>query len=116
MPAPVVLVHTSQDLLDATANLLSGAGQEVATYTSSLSAIGEIKSEGRLKVLVTCLVFPEGQPNGISLASMTLHHRPSAKIIFTARPDLVEHVDFGELLLSPVTAEQLAAAVRKALD
>lgn len=51
-------------------------------FSSSMSAMDA------LELLVTRVIFPEGQPNGVSLALMTKMKKPNVKILFAALPEL----------------------------
>ena len=75
-------------------------------FSSSMSAMDA------LELLVTRVIFPEGQPNGVSLALMTKMKKPNVKILFAALPETQEHTEgFGEFLPAPVDPADIVARV-----
>ena len=87
MPARVVVVHDEPDFIERTVAALRAAGHEVMAFTSSMSAIDALKHPQQIEVLVTRVIFPEGQPNGVSLALMTKMKKSSVKVLFAALPE-----------------------------
>ncbi len=81
-----------------------------------MAAIGALAAAERIELLVTRAVFPEGQPNGVSLARMARIRRPGVKILFVARPENQEHTEgVGEFLATPTTGLKLVEAVDRIL-
>ena len=66
--------------------------------------------------MITRVLFPEGQPNGIALVRMTRLKRPEVKVLFVARSDTQEHTEgLGEFLPAGVTASEIVKMVGKML-
>ena len=70
MPAQIVVVHDDQKFIERTVVALVDAGHEVVALASSMSAIEPLEAAQQIEVLITRVIFPEGQPNGVSLALM----------------------------------------------
>ena len=87
MPARVVVVHDEPDFIDRTVGALRAAGHDVMAFSSSMSAIDALEHAQQIEVLVTRVIFPDGQPNGVSLALMTRVKKPGVKILFAALPE-----------------------------
>ena len=68
MPARIVVVHDDQEFIDGTMAALVAAGHDVRAFTDTMSALKALERAQRVEVLVTPVVFPPGQPNGVSLA------------------------------------------------
>jgi hypothetical protein len=45
-------------------------------FTGSMEAIGAFEAAERIELLITRVVFPEGTPNGVSLARMAKVKKP----------------------------------------
>jgi hypothetical protein len=66
--------------------------------------------------LVTRTFYPQGRPNGISLALMARRKRPGIKIVFTSREEKERFTEgIGELVPHPVSLPALVEAVSRAL-
>ena len=102
MPARIVVVHDDPEFIERTVTALVSAGHDVRAFSSSMSAIEALEAAQRVEVLVTRVVFPDGQPNGVALALMAKVKKPGVKVLFAARPDMEEHTEgVGEFLPSP---------------
>ena len=67
-------------------------------------------------MLVTRVRFAPGKLHGIALARMVKLQRPEIKILFTALPELEEHIDAGDEFISlPVSMPALREAVDRLL-
>lgn len=118
MPAQVVLVHDDPDLTTSTVTALRQlvGDEKVALFTNSMSALNAFEAAERIDVLITRTEFPEGQPNGISLGLMARLKRPNVKILLLATVDTFNFTEgIGEVLVAPVTADAVAAKVRRML-
>jgi DNA-binding NtrC family response regulator len=78
MPASVVIVHDDPVFLDTAAAALRNAGHEVATFDDPMTALSELEAATSVEVLVTRVTFPEGTPNGISLALVKKRSAPTS--------------------------------------
>ena len=57
-----------------------------------------------IEVLITRVLFPEGQPNGVAFGLMARMKRPGIKVLFVDRRDTQEHTEgVGEFLPASVT-------------
>jgi CheY-like chemotaxis protein len=116
MPARIVVVHDDPEFVASTVAALRAAGHDVVAYTSSMSAIEALEAAQRIEVLITRVMFPEGQPNGISLARMALTKKVGVKILFAALPGTQEFTEgVGEFLPAPVEAADIVARVETML-
>ncbi len=86
MPASIVVVHDDPQFIELSVSALLDAGHDVRAFFSSMAAISVLEAPEQLELLVSRVVFPEGQPNGVSLARMARVKRPGVKILFVARP------------------------------
>jgi hypothetical protein len=74
--------------------------------------IDALEHAQQIEVLVTRINFPDGQPNGVSLAPMTRVKKPGVKILFAALPEPQEHTEgIGEFLPAPVDPADIVARV-----
>ena len=114
MPARAVVVQTDPDFLTTAAAALRAAGFHAAAFLDSMGALDALKSTQRIKVLITCIRFPVGAPNGVALARMAQMRRPDLRVLFTDMPDLVPLAEgLGEFLAIPATELDVASAVRR---
>ena len=116
MPARIVLAHDDPEFVHNTVTALRGVGYDVIAFADSMSALTALEAAQRVEVLITRVLFPEGQPNGVALGRMTRLKRPEVKVLFVARSDTQEHTEgLGEFLPSPDTASEIVETVRKML-
>ena len=81
-----------------------------------MSALFALEMAQRVEVLITCVLFPEGQPNGVALGLMARTKRPGIKVLFVERPDTQVHTDgVGEFLPVGVTTFEIVEMVGKML-
>jgi DNA-binding NtrC family response regulator len=105
----VATVHDKPEFLRDSALVLRSAGHEVLTFGDSMVALKELERGERLDVLVTRVTFPEGTPNGVSLAQVLRLKRLGLKVIFVARAEREEYTEgVGEMLPHPVDLTRLA--------
>jgi hypothetical protein len=82
-----------------------------------MAALSALEVAETIELLITGTRFPQGKPNGISLALITRRMRPNVKILFAAPPEDQEHADgLGEFLPAPVSIPYLIAVVRGLLN
>jgi hypothetical protein len=78
-----------------------------------MAALLALEGAESVELLITGMHFPEGKPNGISLALITRRMRPTVKILFAAPPEDQKHADgLGEFLPAPVSIPYLITIVR----
>ena len=65
MPARIVVAHDDAEFVDTTVMALRGAGR---MWRLSLTACLEFTQ--LIEVLITRVLFPEGQPNGVAFGLM----------------------------------------------
>lgn len=69
-----------------------------------------------MELLITCVQFPPGKPNGRSLALMARQKRPGVKLIFICEPGQEQHVtNLGPHLPPPVVVLKVAALAERLL-
>jgi DNA-binding NtrC family response regulator len=96
--------------------MLRDAGYDVASFRDSMSALGALEMAKRVELLVTCVHFPAGQPNGVALGRMTRVKRPDVQILFIAQPETEEHTEgIGEFLALSVSPSDIVDTVRQML-
>jgi DNA-binding NtrC family response regulator len=96
---------------------LVAAGHDVRAFTDTMSALKALERAQRVEVLVTRVVFPPGQPNGVSLALIARLKRPGVKVLFAAEHETREHTEgLGEFLPAPADPVEIAALVGKMLS
>ncbi len=117
IPADIVVVHDDPVFLDHMVSALRRTGHDVAGFSQTPAALDALEAAQRVKILITCMVFPEGTPHGVALGRMARLKRPGIKVLFIARADLASHAEgVGEVLAMPVTADEVVAKVRTMLD
>lgn len=116
MPARIVVVHDDASTLADLVNALSRAGYEVAGFSETMAALAAIEADERTAMLITRITFPEGMPHGVSLALMARVKKRGIQVLFLARPEMADQAaGVGEVLQTPVLAEDIVAKVRTML-
>jgi hypothetical protein len=81
-----------------------------------MEALGALEAAEGIELLITRVTFPEGTPNGVSLARMARMKKPAVGILFIARNENREHTEgVGEFLAVPVTGADLVAMADRIL-
>lgn len=112
MPASVVIVHDHPEFSEEATAALRSAGHDVVAFADPFKALEAIEAAHRLRVLVTRVTFPEGKPNGVSLALVARTKRPGLKVVFAANAQWEEHTEgIGELVPHPVDLPKLVETV-----
>jgi DNA-binding NtrC family response regulator len=112
MPARIVVVHDDPEFVENTRAALLAAGHDVRTFSDTMSALKALEAAQRLEVLITRVIFPAGQQNGVSLALMARRMRPGVKILFVALPETELHTEgVGEFLPAPSDPAEIVAMV-----
>jgi DNA-binding NtrC family response regulator len=116
MPARIVVVHDDDSFLSDVVRILQSAGYDVAGFSETTAALCALEAAERIEILITSIAFPEGMPHGVALARMTRTKRRGVKVLFIARPEVIEHAEgVGEIFVMPVTAEAVLAKVSEML-
>jgi|SRR5689334_9694996 len=117
MPARIVVVLNESGFADKTVSALQAQGQDALALTDPMTALDLLERAERLEVLVTCLDFPPGKPNGIALGLMATSKRPGIRVLFVGPAELQKHADgIGTFLTSPVTVSQVVEGVSRMLE
>ena len=115
MPGRVVVVHDGLDFAEQTATTLREiVGFNAAPFDDPMAALDTLEKARSIELLVTCVEFQPGKPNGIALALMARTKRPGIKVLLTGPLELAHHAEgIGHFMAAPVSvAEIVAAAVR----
>jgi signal transduction histidine kinase/CheY-like chemotaxis protein len=116
----VLVVEDDDDVRTYVVETLSALGYKVLEAAEVDSALRLLDEDPRVELLLTDVVMPG--LNGRKLAEEAKLRRPDLKILYMtgySRNAIVHQgrLDIGvDLLQKPITSEQLAAAVRKALE
>ena len=117
MPARIVVVLNEPGIAEEAASALRAQGHDSLALADPMTALELLERAERLELLVTCLNFPPGKPNGIALGRMARLKRPSIRVLFVGPADLEEHAaGLGTFLTSPVTVPQVVEGVLRMLD
>jgi CheY-like chemotaxis protein len=112
VPAHIAVVHDDPEFLDRIAAALSGAGDDIRTYSTALAALIALDQPRPIDVLITRMRFPPGESNGLSLALIARRQNPNIKILFIAAPEFEEDAaDLGTFLPTPVAIPDIINAV-----
>ena len=88
----------------------------VVAFADTMSATDALQAAQRIELLITRIIFPPGQPNGVSLPRMARVKRPGVKIMFAARPETREHTEgVGEFQPAPATPAEIVEKVERML-
>jgi CheY-like chemotaxis protein len=116
----VLVVEDDSDVRDYVVETLASLGYEVFEAGEAESALRLLDEHPSVHLLLTDVVMPG--MNGRKLAEEARLRRPDLKILYMTgySRNAIMHqgrLDIGvDLLQKPITSEQLASAVRKALD
>jgi FixJ family two-component response regulator len=114
MPGRVVVVHDGPDFAEQTATTLrEAAGFDAASFSDPMAALDALENGHSVELLVTCVEYQPGKPNGIALALMARTKRPGIRVLLTGPLDLAPYAEgIGQFIEAPVSVEIVAAAVR----
>jgi DNA-binding NtrC family response regulator len=116
MPARVLVVDCEPGFLSAAETALQAAEVDVAVCDDSMTALTLLETAKVIELLVTCVVFPKGQPHAIAVAKMARLKRPDVKVLFIGGPEHEPHTKgFGEFMAVPVAIPALVDTVRRML-
>jgi DNA-binding NtrC family response regulator len=119
MHRKVVVVKDDAAFCYAVAKILENAGYEVESYNGSIQAWPFVGASGRFDLLLTDLVFPKGQPNGIALARSAKYHHPKLPVIYmTAYPWGADQAqaERGPVLVKPIELQALVQQIDEILN
>jgi Ner family transcriptional regulator len=117
MQGRVVIVENDTGLAYAFGRIVERLGHEVTVFTNTVEAWDDLKAGRRPSLLITDIVFPGNQPNGVALAAHagTLH--PQLPVIYvTCYPALaatIRRAQDEELLLKPIAEDTLTRCVQR---
>jgi DNA-binding NtrC family response regulator len=116
MSARIVMVHDDPAFQECAVTALRAAGYDIKAFSGSMEALDALEAADRIELLITRVTFPEGTPNGVSLARMARMKKPGVRVLFAARDENREHTEgVGEFLAVPVTGADLVAMVERML-
>ena len=114
MRRKVVVVEDDAPFCYAVRKALEQAGYAVESYAGSTEAWSVVGASGTFDLLLTDLIFPKGQPNGIALARSALYHHPQLPVIYMTGDSEHEWSSKGVpesvLLAKPFRLAQLTTA------
>ena len=117
----ILIVDDEDMLVELNKQRLSRLGYEVVATTSSTDALEHFRKEpDRFDVVITDLTMPV--LNGMDLAAELLKIRATIPIILSTgqsemiSPKQAKRNGIKELLMKPITKQELAAAIRRVLD
>jgi DNA-binding NtrC family response regulator len=117
MVGRVVIAEDDAGLAFAFGRIVERLGYEVAVFNNSVAAWDDLKTDQRLSLLITEIVFPPDQPNGIALAAHAgVLHRHLPVIYITGYPrfaGLVNKIRNEMLLVKPVEENTLTQWVQQ---
>lgn len=114
MPARIVVAHDDPEFIESTVMALRAAGYDVVAFADSMSALNALEFAQLIEVLITRVLFREGQPNGVALGLMAQMKRPGIKVLFVASQDMEEHTEgVGEFLSASAPASEIVEKVGK---
>ena len=95
---------------------LTRAGYEVGRGFLETGGLAAIEADEQIETLITRRRLSAGMPHGVSLAQMACLKHRSMKILFIARPEMVEYAEgIGEVLVMPVPPADVVAKAREML-
>ena len=108
MPARIVVVLNEPGFADRVTTILAGRGYDAVSLPDSMVALTALEGAQRVELLLTCMDYEAGKPNGISLARMARMRKPGIKVAFVGEPAMAHFTaGLGDLLTSPVTVLQV---------
>lgn len=117
MPERIVVAHDDLEFRETVTAALKAAGYGVRAFAGSMDAIVALDAAERIQLLITCVNFPQGTPNGVALARMARLKKPGVYVLFAAREESRQHTEgLGEFLPIPVRSEDIVATVERMLE
>jgi DNA-binding response OmpR family regulator len=116
MPARVVVVLDDGQLGEEVAELLSKTGYEAVAIPDSMVALDALESAALIELLIASFNFPNGKPNGVSLALMARNRRPEMDVIFLGSPDYAQYsAGLGDIIPTPASVSEIVQHAAKLL-
>jgi CheY-like chemotaxis protein len=118
MSGRVIVVEDDAAFCYAVGRALERAGYNVETHVGSTEAWPFVGATAQFDLLLTDLVFPQGQPSGVALARSARYHHPGLPIIYmTAFVEAAEHANAedGVVLTKPIDLGVLTQKVGEML-
>ena len=117
MPARIAIVLNEPEIAEEAASALRAQGQDTLALVDPMTALEALEGAERIEVLVTCLDFAPGKPNGIALGCMARSKRPGIRVLFVGPADLEKFAEGpGTFMAAPVTVTQVVEGVLQTLD
>ncbi len=117
MTGRVVIAEDDAGLAFAYGRIVERLGYKVAVFNSTVTAWDDLKTDQRPSLLITDIVFPPDQPDGIALAAHAgVLHRHLPVIYVTGNPRsvrLMNNAPHEALLMKPVENDTLTQFVQK---
>jgi CheY-like chemotaxis protein len=114
--ASILLIEDDEGLAYALSASLKRGGHQIVSALDGISALKALETDEPIDLLLTDLVMPPGQPNGLSLALMARQKRRDLAVIFmTGNPHLRQYVEGDKLLMKPVNGDLLIAEIAASL-
>jgi CheY-like chemotaxis protein len=117
-PIKLLLVDDNDDVREITALLLRDGGYEVIQASSGTDALAALDADPAIDLLIVDFAMPG--MSGVKLLEQARARSPRIKVVFITgyvEPPWLEGKFAGEIVVKkPFTMEQLAPAVRKALN
>jgi PAS domain S-box-containing protein len=113
----ILIVDDEENVLDATAELLSGIGYGVVTATDGIDALEILRRRTDIDILITDVVMPKGM-SGVELARIAVELNPALQVVVTSGyplPDLeiqCGHFDEFAFIQKPFRLPELARALQ----
>ena len=113
----VALVHDDAAFTTDALEALESAGFHVVAFSDPMVALGQIEYDQSFDTLITRISFPDGKPNGVSLALVLHNKNPDLHVVFVGRGENEVHTSgVGVLIPHPVDVGKLVEAVRTRPD
>ena len=93
MAVNIVLANCNTDLLRSLRDALAGEGFSISAFGNSMQALVALENDETVDLLIAGMMFPSGQPNGLSIARMTRLKRPNFSALFVDDEHLEQHLD-----------------------
>ena len=81
-----------------------------------MAATDALEEAQPIQVLITRVLFPEGQPHGVALARMARLKHPGVRVLFVAFPKTEAYTEgVGYFLPAPAVTADIVGAVERIL-
>jgi len=116
--ALVLVFEDNEALAYSLAAILRSAGFEGEVATHFWVALAALEGSNPPDLLVTDIVMPAGEVNGMAMARMARMKRPAIKILYVTGYNLqeAEREALGPILRKPVSEIELLSAVHRLIN